>query len=92
MGFFKLYKPREYKPRFIYYDPKKEAQKEREEKYAKKDPAEEPGEFKTSIRRGSFREQRNEQRRVYRDHARQANIRLIIIIAVMLLIAYFILK
>ena len=30
MGFFNLYKPREYKYRYIYYDPKKEAQKERD--------------------------------------------------------------
>ena len=34
MNFFKLYKPKTYNYRYIYYDPKKEAQKEREEKYA----------------------------------------------------------
>ena len=37
MGFFKLYKPKTYNYRYIYYDPKKEAQKEREERYATKD-------------------------------------------------------
>ena len=88
-GFFKLYKPRTYNHRYIYYDPKKEAQKEREEKYVKND---EDGEFKTSIQRGSFRENRNQQNRVYRDNVRQANIRLVIIIAVLFLITYFILK
>ena len=91
MGFFKLYKPREYNYRYIYYDPKKEAQKEREEKYAKKDE-QSNGEFKPSIKRGSFRAMRNEQQRIYRDNNRQANIRLIIIIARLFLIAYFLLK
>ena len=33
-GFFNLYKPREYKFRHIYYDPKKEAAKEREQRLA----------------------------------------------------------
>ena len=88
-GFFKLYKPRTYNYRYIYYDPKKEAQKEREEKYADKD---ENGEFKTSITRGSFREHRNQQNRAYRDNVRQANIRLVIIIAVLFLITYFIVR
>lgn len=32
MGLFNLYKPKEYKYRYIYYDPKKEASKEREKK------------------------------------------------------------
>ena len=32
MGLFSLYKPKEYKYRYIYYDPKKEALKEREKK------------------------------------------------------------
>ncbi len=90
MGFFKLYKPRTYNYRPIYYDPKKEAQKEREKKYADKE--EDTGEFKTSIKRGSFREELNKRNRVYRDNARQSNIRLIIIIALLFLIAYFLIK
>ncbi|NDV46560.1 hypothetical protein D0T49_05825 [Paludibacter sp. 221] len=90
MGFFKLYKPRTYNYRYIYYDPKKEAQKEREEKFAEKN--DENGEFKTSIKRGTFREQRDQRNRAYRDNARQSNIRLVIIIAVLFLIAYFILR
>lgn len=91
MGFFKLYKPKKYNYRYIYYDPKKEAQKERDEKYGEKE-IDEKGEFKTSIRRGSFREQRNEQNKAYKDNVRQANIRLVIIIAVLFLIVYFIMR
>lgn len=89
MGFFKLYKPKTYNYRYIYYDPKKEAQKEREEKYASKD---ENGEYKPTIRRGTFREELNMRNKAYRDNARQSNIRLVIIIGVLFLIAYFILK
>jgi len=89
MGFFKLYKPRTYNYRPIYYDPKKEAQKEREEKYAKE---ENNGEFKTSIKRGSFREEMNKRNSAYRDNARQSNIRLVVIIGVLFLIAYFLIK
>lgn len=90
MGFFKLYKPRKYNYRPIYYDPKKEAQKEREAKYAQKEN--ETGEFKTSIERGSFRKELDSRNRAYRDNARQSNIRLVIIIALLFLIAYFLMK
>lgn len=38
MGLFNLYKPKEYKYRYIYYDPKKEASKEREKKWRKVKP------------------------------------------------------
>ena len=89
MNFFKLYKPKTYNYRYIYYDPKKEAQKEREEKYASKDGNEE---YKPSIKRGSFRAELDRRNKTYRDNARQANIRLIIIIGVLLLIGYSLLK
>ena len=90
MGFFKLYKPRTYNYRPIYYDPKKEARKERGEKYSEKEQAADG--FKTSIRRGSFREEHEQRSRVYRDNARQANIRLAVIIALLFLLVYFIMK
>lgn len=89
-GFFKLYKARTYNYRYIYHDPKRDAKKEREEKYADKEREE--GEFKTSIKRGSFRESREFQNSVYRHNARQSNIRLVLIIGILLLIAYFIIR
>lgn len=89
MGFFKLYKPKTYNYRYIYYDPKKEAQKEREERYATKD---ENGEQRPTIRRGTFREELDRRNKVYRDNVRQSNIRLIIILGLLLLIAYYLVK
>ncbi len=86
-GFFNLYKPREYKFRHIYYDPKKEAAKEREQRLA--DAAHDEGEYKPSIRRGSFREQAEKLKSSRSTHVRQSNIRLIIILVILFAIAYY---
>ncbi len=93
MGFFNLHKPLQYKYRYIYYDPKKEALKEREK--AMKDveqplEAENTG-FKTSIQRGTFREMAN-RRGDRRTADKQSNIRLIVIIIALLAVMYFLLK
>jgi len=97
--FFKIYKPRTYNYRPRYYDPQKEAQKEREEKYAKNESGENSetgGEYKPSLRRGSFREELEKERgmrgSISRKHSRQSNTRLIIIIAILGAIAYLILR
>ncbi len=91
MGFFNLYKPKEYNYRFIYYDPKKEAQKEREKK-TEASEKKSNGEYKPSIRRGTFREMADKNKNFRTQQTRQSNIRLIFIIIILLAIAYFMLK
>lgn len=97
--FFKIYKPRTYNYKPIYYDPQKEARKEREEKYAKNESGENvenDKEFKTYLRRGSFREELEKERgmrgSIYRKHSRQSNARLIVIVAILGAIAFLILR
>ncbi|MPM38576.1 hypothetical protein SDC9_85205 [bioreactor metagenome] len=92
MSFFKLHKPLVYKYKPIYYDPKKEALKSRQ---SAKDDAEikvGDGTFKSSIRRGSFREMAEKNRNSKDIQNRQSNVRLIIIILILFIIAYFLLK
>jgi hypothetical protein len=87
MGFFNLHKPLQYKYRYIYYDPKKEAQKEREQRNSdqKKDVNEG---FKPFIQRGTFREMANHQQS-RRSSVMQSNVRLVVIILILVLIMYF---
>ena len=92
MGLFSLYKPKEYKYRYIYYDPKKEAQKEREKQREAAEKRVESGEYKPTIRRGTFREMAQQNSKARSDMSRQSNIRLIIIMALLFAIAYFLLK
>lgn len=89
MGFFNIYKPKEYKPRFIYYDPKKEAMKEREKQRLHDENLEKDGEFHTSIRRGSFRAMADMNRKTRTDMSKQSNFRVLVILAVLLALAYF---
>lgn len=88
MGFFNIYKPKKYGYRFIYYDPKKEAQKEREKRLTEGND----GEFKTSIHRGSFRDEAAKNKSSRSSQSGRSNIRLIIILFVLLLLAYYLLK
>ena len=92
MGLFSLYKPKEYKYRYIYYDPKKEAQKEREKQREAAEKMAESGEYKPTIRRGPFREMAQQNSKARSEMSRQSNIRLIIIMALLFAIAYFLLK
>lgn len=92
MGLFSLYKPKEYKYRYIYYDPKKEAQKEREKQREAAEKSVESGEYKPTIRRGTFREMAQQNSKARSDMSRQSNIRLIIIMTLLFAIAYFLLK
>lgn len=90
-SFFKLYKPREYGYRPIYYDPKKEAAKERL-KQAAADAESASGEqegFKSSIHRGSFRELADQNKRTRSSEVKKSNFRLVIIILILFLIMYF---
>lgn len=94
MGLFSLYKPKEYNYRYIYYDPKKEAAKEREKKLAEGEGQTDkiPADYKPSIRRGTFREMAQKSNQMRTDQIRQSNLRLIIIIVLLLAIAYFLIK
>jgi len=88
MSFFKIYKSKGYGYRHIYYDPKKEAQKEREKRMADSNE----GEFKTTIRRGSFRAEAAKNKSSRSNQTAKSNIRLILIVFVLLLLAYYLLK
>jgi len=92
MGFFNLYKPREYKHRYIYYDPEKEALKERQREMAAKEDTAENKEYRPTIRRGTFREMADKNRNIVKvQEARKANIRLLVIILALLALMYYIL-
>ncbi|MBP1676678.1 MAG: hypothetical protein H6Q20_1237 [Bacteroidetes bacterium] len=96
MGFFNLYKPREYKHRYIYYDPEKEALKERQKEWQKEmaanDDTAESKEYRPTIRRGTFREMADKNRNMVKvQEARKANIRLLVIILALLALMYYIL-
>jgi hypothetical protein len=92
MGLFNLYKPKEYKYRYIYYDPKKEASKEREKKL-EESKTNADGTYKpTILKRGAFREMANQNKSIRREQARSSNIRIFIILALLLAITYFLIK
>jgi hypothetical protein len=91
MGLFGLYKPKEYKFRYIYYDPKKEAIKAREKKRKNDEELAEKGEYRPNIRRGTFREMANSNSKTRNEMSRQSNVRLLIIIVLLFAIAYFLL-
>jgi hypothetical protein len=84
-----LYKPKEYRYRYIYYDPQKEAQKERLKKEQERQQAVEAGEYKPTIRRGTFKEMAQKNTNLRREQIRQSNIRLLIILSVLLIVVYY---
>jgi integrase len=94
MSFFKLHKPLVYKYKPIYYDPKKEAQKDRMRKMEQEGQAEvkKEGYEPKVLRRDSFREMADKNRNSKHAQTRQSNIRLVIIILILLLIAYFLVR
>jgi hypothetical protein len=92
MSFFKLHKPLVYKYKPVYYDPKKEAQKEREKSQTLADEKVDDGTYKSSLHRGSFREMAEKNKNSKHVQNRQSNIRLVIIILILVVIAYFLLK
>lgn len=94
MSFFKLHKPLVYKYKPIYYDPKKEAQKDRMKKMEQEGQTEviNEGYEPKVLRRGSFREMADKNRNSKHAQTRQSNIRLVLIILILLLIAYFLVR
>jgi hypothetical protein len=94
MGFFNLYKPREYGYRYIYYDPKKEEakakQKAQEQAKAMNATADEP--YKPTLQRGVFRAMADKNKNFRVEQMRKSNIRLGIILVVMFALMYYILS
>lgn len=86
-------RPRRFNHVNIYYDPAKEEREEREIRVNKElGIKSEPGEFKTSIKRGTFRRLRDMgtvdvDERDTQKIARQANRRFIILAAILMLVA-----
>jgi len=74
MGLFSLYKPREYKPRYIYYDPKKEAKEARDKERNNEKSLNEDGSYKRIIKRGTFKEMAEKNKSFRTEQIRQANI------------------
>ena len=91
MGLFSLYKPREYKPRYIYYDPKKEAKEARDKERNNEKSLNEDGSYKRIIKRGTFKEMAEKNKSFRTEQIRQANIRLVIIVGLLLALFYFLL-
>jgi hypothetical protein len=85
-GFFNLYKPRKFNHRFIYYDPRKEALKERQKNSANGITG---NEYRHSLHHGSFREEADRLKRNKSKELRRSNIEVIIILSVLLLLVYF---
>lgn len=92
MGLFNLYKPKEYKHRYIYYDPKKEASKERD-KRMDESKTNADGTYKpTILKRGAFREMADKNKSMRKEQARSSNVRIFIILVLLLAITYFLIK
>ena len=74
MGFFNLYKPKEYKYRYIYYDPKKEAKEERARQREKQEESDDNAEYRPKIiKRGSFREMADKNKNLRREQNQKSN-------------------
>ncbi|HOF98800.1 MAG TPA: hypothetical protein P5157_04685 [Paludibacteraceae bacterium] len=91
-SFFNIYKPRKYDYRYIYYDPLKEAIKEREKQMAKENGEQPQQEYKPNLHRGSFREEANRMRGKKSKELRRSNRNVLIILIILLIIAYYLLK
>lgn len=91
--FFRTPKPRRYVHKPIYWDPEEDERKEREERVRKElGLPPEDGKFHTNIKRGSFRKLRESgDAKVPSDTSRErrnSNLRLLLIIAALLVVAY----
>lgn len=89
--FVRTPKPRRYVHKNIYYDPEKEAREEREVRVNKELGIETEEGFRTSIKRGSFRRLRADvemaETRDMRAERRRANVRFVVIVALLLALA-----
>jgi len=90
MGFFNIYKPKEYKHRFIYYDSKKEAKEEKARQREQEEQTNDNAEYRPRIiKRGTFREMADKNKNLRREQAQKSNFRIVIILVILLAIAYF---
>jgi Flp pilus assembly protein TadB len=90
----KLYKPQTYNYKPIYYYTDKEAREKRAKKKKKKENSETEEQVKKydgALKRGSFREEFEKNNKIRKEYSRKSNTRLIIIMAVLAAIAYWIL-
>ena len=86
--FFKLQKPKRFEYNPIYWDPEKEERDDRINRIRQEMGIDiEGGTVKTSLTRGSFRQYK---RKTKVRASRSSNIRLVIILAVLFLLAYLI--
>jgi hypothetical protein len=84
--FFKLAKPKSFNYIPVFYDEREEKLKERVEKAAKELGVEKPEEYKPRLTRGTMRSYLKKSKKA----DRYSSVRVIIIIAILLLIAYYI--
>lgn len=92
MSFFNLHKPLVYKYKPIYYDPKKEAQKSRDKASENEAAKTDKDIYTPTLKRGSFREMADKNRNSKHIQNKKSNVRLIIILMILFLIAYFLIK
>ncbi len=84
--FFKLAKPKSFNYIPVFYDEREEKLKERVEKAAKELGVEKPVEYKPRLTRGTMRSYLKKSKKA----DRYSSVRVIIIIAILILIAYYI--
>lgn len=88
--FFNIYKPRKYDYHYIYYDPLKEARKERERRMGVTNEDSDK-EYRPTLHRGSFREEADKLKNTYKE-VRKTNRNVLIILIILLILAYFLLR
>lgn len=89
-SFFNIYKPRKYDYHYIYYDPLKEARKERERRMGVNNEDADK-EYRPTLHRGSFREEADKLKKTRTKEVRKTNRNVLIILIILLILAYFLL-
>ncbi len=84
--FFKLARPKSFNYKPVFYDEREEELKERVEKVAKDMGIEQPLDYKPKLIKGTMRSYMKMSKKTYR----HSSVRVIIIIAILLFIAYYI--
>jgi len=90
-SFFNIYKPRKYDYHYIYYDPLKEARKERERRMGVTNEDSDK-EYRPTLHRGSFREEADKLKKTCTKEVRKTNRNVLIILIILLILAYFLLR
>lgn len=90
-SFFNIYKPRKYDYHYIYYDPLKEARKERERRMGVTNEDSDK-EYRPTLHCGSFREEADKLKKTRTKEVRKTNRNVLIILIILLILAYFLLR